>query len=162
MPEGEVGLGVPTLLRTKSRIVGIVRSNEVCFLLSEQARVTRMSSLSTCLTCHARVHNLVGILVQRLQPFHEKIHLDTSILTLSTGGPPQALADALNPHTDTADPRTTQPSRPHFTQCHVLTKLHPASHFLLISLLLGRGGESRFKTSYQDVPLRTMMELCYL
>ena len=57
------------------QIVGIVRSNKVCVLLSEWARVARMSSLSTSLTCYARVHNLVSLLVQRLQRFHEKVHL---------------------------------------------------------------------------------------
>ena len=74
MAEEEIGLGVPTLLRTKARIVGVVSSNKVCFLLNERARVARMSNLSTSLTCHARVHNLVSLLVRRLQP-HEKVHL---------------------------------------------------------------------------------------
>jgi len=31
--------------------------------------------MSTSLTCHARVHNLVSLLVRKLQPFHEKVHL---------------------------------------------------------------------------------------
>jgi len=73
---GGVGLGVPTLLlKARSQIVGIVHSNKIHFLLRERARVARMTSLSTCLTCHARVHNLVCLLVQRLLPFQEKIHL---------------------------------------------------------------------------------------
>ena len=75
MAEGKVGLRVPTLLRTKSQIVGTVNSNDIRFLLSEWARVARMSSPSTSITCHVRVHNLVRLLVRRLQPFHEEIHL---------------------------------------------------------------------------------------
>jgi len=34
-----------------------------------------MSSFFTSLACHTRVHNLVGLLVRRLQLLHEKVHL---------------------------------------------------------------------------------------
>ena len=78
MTEGEVGLGIPTLLRTEARVVGVVHSNEVSFLLSDRARVARVSSFSTSLACHARIHNLVGLLVRRLQLLHEKVHLGSA------------------------------------------------------------------------------------
>src|SRR6185312_14024587 len=45
------------------------------FLLSDQARVAYVSGFSTNLACHARIHNLVSLLVRRLQSLHEKIHL---------------------------------------------------------------------------------------
>jgi len=75
LTEGEVGFGIPTLLRMEARVVGVVRSNEVSFLLSDRARIARVSSFSTNLACHARIHNLVGLLVRRLQSLHEKVHL---------------------------------------------------------------------------------------
>ena len=59
----------------KARVVGVVRSNEVSFLLSDRARVAHVSSFSTNLACHARIHNLVSLLVWRLQSLHEKVHL---------------------------------------------------------------------------------------
>ena len=75
LTEGEVELGIPTLLRMEARVVGVVRSNEVSFLLSDRARVAHVSSFSTDLACHARIHNLVSLLVRRLQSLHEKVHL---------------------------------------------------------------------------------------
>ena len=75
LTEGEVELGIPTLLRMEARVVGVVRSNEVSFLLGDRARVARVSSFSTSLACHARIHNLVGLLVRRLESLHEKVHL---------------------------------------------------------------------------------------
>ena len=45
------------------------------FLLSDWARIAHVSSFSTNLACHARIHNLVSLLVRKLQSFHEKVHL---------------------------------------------------------------------------------------
>ena len=75
LTEGEIGFGIPTLLRMEARVVGVVCSDEVSFLLSDRARIARVSSFSTSLTCHARIHNLVSLLVRRLQSLHEKVHL---------------------------------------------------------------------------------------
>ena len=75
LTEGEVGFGIPTLLRTEAGVVGVVRSNEVSFHPSDRARIARVSSFSTSFACHARIHNLVGLLVWRLQSLHEKVHL---------------------------------------------------------------------------------------
>ena len=47
----------------------------MCFLQGDQARVAHVSGFSTSLACHARIHNLVNLLVRRLQSFHEKVHL---------------------------------------------------------------------------------------
>ena len=63
------------LLRKEARVVGVVYSYEVSFLLSDRARVARVSSFSRSLACDARIHNLVGLLVRRLQFLHEKVHL---------------------------------------------------------------------------------------
>src|SRR6185437_2801023 len=45
------------------------------FLLSDRARIAHVSSFSAHLACHARIHNLVSLLVWRLQSLHEKVHL---------------------------------------------------------------------------------------
>ena len=66
LAEGEVGFGIPTLLRTEARVVGVVHSNEVSFLLSNRARVACVSSFSTSLSCDVRIHKLVGLLERRL------------------------------------------------------------------------------------------------
>ena len=80
LTEGDVGFGIPTLLRTEARVVGVVRSNEVSFLLSDRARVSHVSSFSTDLACHVRIHNLVSLLVRRLQFLHEKVHLGSKYI----------------------------------------------------------------------------------
>ena len=45
------------------------------FLLSDRARVAHVYSFSAHLACHARIHNLVSLLVWRLQSLHKKVHL---------------------------------------------------------------------------------------
>ena len=97
LTEGEVGLGIPILLRTEVRVVGVVRSNKVSFLLGDRARVACMSSFSTSLACHARIHNLVGLLVRRLHPLHEKVHLGSK--HINTVDMMNSLARLLMPFT---------------------------------------------------------------
>ena len=80
LTEGDVGFGTPTLLRTEASVVGVVCSNEVSFLLSGWARVAHVSSFSINLACHARIHNLVSLLVRRLQSLHEKVHLGSKLI----------------------------------------------------------------------------------
>src|SRR6185312_5797973 len=86
-----------SLLRTEARVVGVVCSNEVSFLLGDRARVARVSSFSTSLACHARIHNLVGLLVRRLQLLHEKIHLGSK--HINTVDMMNSLAGLLLPFT---------------------------------------------------------------
>ena len=95
LAKGEVGFGVPTMLRTKSQIVGVVRSSEIDFLLGDRAKVARMPSFSTSLSCHARIHDLVGHLVWRLQVLHEKVHLGSA--HIDTVDVVNALAGLLPP-----------------------------------------------------------------
>ena len=75
LAEGEVGLRIPTLLRTTVRVIESVVPNGVFVLLSELARFARVPSIAIFLTCHLRLSNLVDLLVRRFQLFHEKIHL---------------------------------------------------------------------------------------
>ena len=72
---GEIGLRIPTLLRTAVCVIGSVVPNGFLVLLSERARFARVSSIATFLTCHLRLHSLVNLLMWRFQLFHEKIHL---------------------------------------------------------------------------------------
>ena len=56
-----------------------------------------MTSFSTSLACHARINNLVGLLVQRLQLVHEKVHLGSK--HINTVDMMNSLAGLLLPFT---------------------------------------------------------------
>ena len=58
-------------------MLGVISPNKIRVLLIERANVARMLSVTTCLTYDMGIHNLVSLLVWRLQPFHEKIHLSS-------------------------------------------------------------------------------------